>query len=225
MRPGQTVVQKAHATYAVVAACAATCASAGACTNATGGAVDLNWRLKPAAGFAELGMVDNFIDCGGSGALTVSDSGGRSVAIAGVPIAGAGGTMPTMPRIPNIRLYWQTSDVLTPPEVVRSKDFKCSTENGVTNFEVPPGDALLYVAPICEDEAGQFEAGACTYTAPAPVVRTMVAGQTVELGALEIILNVGTGTAPYNSCSGNLNATPPIPPKQTTCICSRTACP
>jgi hypothetical protein len=194
MRLGQTV--------AMMWSCAV------GCTSANGGAVDLSWRLKPAAGFSEPSALgDSFVDCDNQGTLT--DSMGNS-------IQGVG-------KLTAIRLYWQVADQLGPADasLVRYEDFECSTENGVTNFEIPPGSALLYVAPLCagSGSAGSnVEANSCAYTAPAPVERTMVAGQTVELGALEIVLDVGTGSAGLNSCMSIGSALP----KEKTCICMPT---
>jgi hypothetical protein len=179
------------------------------CKSVNGGAVDLSWRLKPQAGFSESSQIsDSFVDCNQQGKL--SDSMGN-------PILGTG-----VVQLTAIRLYWQVGDLSgqldasTPYE-----DFQCSTENGVTSFEIPPGNALLYVAPVCDSGSGSAEADSCTYTAPAPVERTMVAGQTVQLGALEIVLDVGTGSAGRNSCMSIDGA----PPKQTTCICTMKGCP
>jgi hypothetical protein len=181
MRLGQTV--------AMMWSCAV------GCTSASGGAVDLSWRLKPAPGFSEESMVGNtFVDCDNNGNLT--DSMGNS-------IKGVG-------QLTAIRLYWQVGDQLGPPDEMDTQDFPCSTENGVTKFEIPVGNALLYVAPLCGSGSSMTEASSCAYTAPAAVERTMVAGQTVELGALEIVVDVGTGSAGFNSCMSQ---------KETTCIC------
>jgi hypothetical protein len=66
--------------------------------------------------------------------------------------------------------------------------FDCGAGHGVTRFEVPPGDALLSVSPVCA--AGPADTS--TYTAPAPEQRAVTVGNTVSLGAVELILEVAS---------------------------------
>jgi len=68
--------------------------------------------------------------------------------------------------------------------------FDCNAGQGVTRFVLPPGEALLSVSPVCA--AGPADTS--TYTAPAPVQRTVTVGNTVSLGAVELILQVSSCT-------------------------------
>jgi hypothetical protein len=64
--------------------------------------------------------------------------------------------------------------------------FDCDAGHGVTRFEVPPGQALLTVSPVC----ASGPADPSTYIAPAPEQRTVTVGNTVSLGAVELVLTV-----------------------------------
>jgi hypothetical protein len=69
---------------------------------------------------------------------------------------------------------------------VGSDTWPCNNNDerhGVTEFEVPEGDASLAVFPKCSD--GQ-RAAAATYRAPAPIRRGVKRGEIVTLGALVI---------------------------------------
>lgn len=140
------------------------CLSVHACTSVDGGAVELSWKLRAASGAS-----DNFVQCNPNGELL--DSSGQ-------PFPGADGL------ITHIRLHWQASKD-------GFAEFNCSSSHGVTTFVVPPGEALLWVRPVC---AGGFEPDSSTgmpaYVAPAPEQRTVIAGDTVSLGAIELVLQV-----------------------------------
>jgi len=84
-----------------------------------------------------------------------------------------------------IRISWQIED---PAEDTGHSDFTCSHGQGVTGFELPPGEALLSVVPLCG--AADAEANPLSYIAPAPEERTVIAGNTITLGAIELILVV-----------------------------------
>lgn len=73
--------------------------------------------------------------------------------------------------------------------------FDCNDGHGVTRFDVPPGQALLSVSPVCA--FGPAEPS--TYTAPAPEQRTVTVGNTVSLGAVELVLRV-TDCTPATPC-------------------------
>lgn len=90
--------------------------------------------------------------------------------------SGQPGTNP----VTRIRLDWEVRNQSG------SKTWPCRDNNGVTGFDLPEGPALLWVTPVCE--AGV--ASAATYTAPAPQQRNVILGDTVSLGAIEIILQV-----------------------------------
>jgi hypothetical protein len=128
------------------------------CTDVKGGAVELSWKLRAAAGAADV-----FVACTPEGVLT--DSSGRVLEDG---------------HLTDIRLEWQGSET-------GFLDFNCSTSHGVTTFIVPPGDTLLAVRPICE---GGFEPDPSTFVAPASVQRSVIAGDTVSLGAVEIVVQV-----------------------------------
>src|SRR5689334_12951978 len=91
--------------------------------------------------------------------------------------SGKSGTGP----VRRIRLDWEVDGV---------RDFKswlCSDNHGVTGFDLPaPGEALLWVTPECEDGP----ALPATYIAPAPERRRVILGDTVSLGAVELVVAV-----------------------------------
>lgn len=64
--------------------------------------------------------------------------------------------------------------------------WRCDDNHGVTGFDLPEGDALLSITPECA-EGG---ANPATYTAPAPEQRQVILGDTVSLGAVELVLQV-----------------------------------
>ena len=81
-----------------------------------------------------------------------------------------------------IRLDWQVGSDSA------FEVFDCDAGHGITRFEVPAGDALLTVSPVC----ASGPADTSTYTAPAPEQRTVTVGNTVSLGAVELILTVSS---------------------------------
>jgi hypothetical protein len=52
--------------------------------------------------------------------------------------------------------------------------------------DLAPGNALLSVSPVC----AVGSADPTTYTAPAPLVREVIAGDAIDLGAVELVLQV-----------------------------------
>lgn len=81
-----------------------------------------------------------------------------------------------------IRLDWEVNGV---------QDFRqwsCDDDHGVTGFELPEGRALLRVSPVCANK----EASSETYIAPAPEQRMVIAGDTVSLGGVELLLEVSS---------------------------------
>jgi hypothetical protein len=121
------------------------------CTDVTGGAVELSWRLRPTSG---AGTTQPFIDCN-----------------SGFPLTGT---------VTGIRLDWDVAGTAS------FAVFPCNAGHGVTRFEVPTGDALLSVSPVCAGGPAALD----TYTAPAPEQRTVTVGNTVSLGAVELVLQV-----------------------------------
>jgi hypothetical protein len=130
------------------------------CTDVKGGAVELSWKLRAAAGAADV-----FVACSPTGVLTDS-----------------AGTILEDGHLTKIRLEWQAT-------ATGSLDFDCAASHGVTTFIVPPGDTLLAVRPVCEGGVEPDPASG-TFVAPAPEQRTVIAGDTVSLGAVEIVVQV-----------------------------------
>jgi hypothetical protein len=104
--------------------------------------------------------------------------------------SGYSGTGP----VTRIRLHWQMQDG-TGREGAAS--WRCDDNAGVTGFDLPAGNALLWVTPDCADGP----ADPATYIAPAPQLRTVILGDTVSLGAVELVLQVASCGAQPCICS------------------------
>jgi hypothetical protein len=79
-------------------------------------------------------------------------------------------------HVVDMRLMWDVGGVM-------GSDFwPCEDNRAVTGFELPPGEATLWVVPECA--TGPAEADA--YEAPAPVVRTLVDGEVASLNAVVV---------------------------------------
>lgn len=89
------------------------------------------------------------------------------------------GTVPVGPVI-NMRLDWEVGDQ------AGAVQWRCNVSHGVTGFELPEGDALLTVTPLCTEGP----ADPASYIAPAAEQRRVIVGNTVSLGAIEIIVTV-----------------------------------
>lgn len=76
-------------------------------------------------------------------------------------------------RVARIRLWWE--DALGS---VRYDEFECRDDRGVTRFQLEPGDAALWLSPVCEDGT---EAAVTSYRAPAPIVRAITVGDVITL--------------------------------------------
>ena len=85
--------------------------------------------------------------------------------------------------VTEIQLDWEIQDG---SGRAGSQSWRCDDNHGVTGFDLPEGDALLFVTPRC---AGG-PADTAAYTAPAPEQRTVIPGDTVSLGAVELVLQV-----------------------------------
>jgi hypothetical protein len=94
--------------------------------------------------------------------------------------SGYAGTGP----VTEIRLDWQVGDVKG------DRTWACIDGHGVTRFELPAGQALLSVVPVCATGPAAQD----TYVAPAPEQRTVIVGDTVSLGAIELVLQVSDCT-------------------------------
>lgn len=67
-----------------------------------------------------------------------------------------------------------------------SAAWRCDDNHGVTGFDLPEGAALLSITPECVGGP----ANPATYIAPAPEQRQVILGDTVSLGAVELVLQV-----------------------------------
>lgn len=72
---------------------------------------------------------------------------------------------------------------------IGSRSWPCDDDHGATKFELPEGQALLRVSPLC---ANDVAAHPNTYSAPAPERRNVIAGNTVSLGGVELLLEVSS---------------------------------
>jgi hypothetical protein len=122
------------------------------CTEVSGGAVELSWKLR-----AKTGSSHTFLDCA-------------------IDLAGTG-------QVRQIRLEW------TVDGEIGFRQWSCDDDHGTTSFELPEGQALLIVRPVCENDR---VADADTYTSPAPEQRTVIAGDTVNMGGVELLLEVAS---------------------------------
>jgi hypothetical protein len=69
------------------------------------------------------------------------------------------------------------------------RSWPCDDDHGVTKFELPEGTALLRVSPICVNDAVAL---ASTFRAPAPEQRNVIVGNTINLGGVELLLEVSS---------------------------------
>lgn len=82
--------------------------------------------------------------------------------------------------IERIRLDWDVAGERG------EESWLCDDSHGVTRFELPPGAALLTVTPIC----ASGPALPASFIAPAAEQRTVTVGDTVSLGAVELVVQV-----------------------------------
>jgi hypothetical protein len=87
--------------------------------------------------------------------------------------------------VTQIRLHWQVDMSSDGRPDEGSKPWPCAYNNGVTGFDLPEGLADLWVTPECS----YGEAALDTYIAPARVQRYVTRGDTVSLGAVEIVVS------------------------------------
>jgi hypothetical protein len=98
-----------------------------------------------------------------------------------------------------IRLNWQVNE-RGGGATGGSQAWRCEYNHGVTGFDLPEGTADLWVTPECIDGPALPE----TYVTPATVQRSVFRGDTVSLGAVELVVSVsycrdalrGTGAPP-----------------------------
>ena len=135
------------------------------CTGATGGAVELSWKLRPASGAITDPNVPAFLECSIDGMDNKQLPGTGSVDF--------------------IELDWQVGTE------TGHQAFKCSDGHGVTGFDLPEGIANLSVRPLC---GTNDPAPANEYSAPAPELRSVIVGNTISLGGVELVVEVSDCT-------------------------------
>jgi hypothetical protein len=111
-------------------------------------------------------------------------------------------------NVAKIRLHWEVeNDQGDAGSKGGSQAWPCQYNQGVTGFDLAEGTANLWVTPECE---GGVEAAPDTYIAPAIVRRTVIRGDTVSLGAVELVVSV-------SDCAGGPKDVPGVPVQP--CIC------
>lgn len=75
-------------------------------------------------------------------------------------------------------------------DVSGSDTWPCDDSHGVTGFDLPAGTALLSVKPICGQPGNEFDALPGSYISPAAEQRRVSLGETVSLGAVELVVVV-----------------------------------
>ena len=155
------------------------------CDMGTGGAVELSWKLRPASS----GLAEKFVEC-----ESMQNGTGR---------------------VQKIRLRWTAPSGRCDPPEKCIQDWECDDSHGATGFELPTGSTELSIEPLCAPVPGMPElwaADPATYIAPATLQRDVIAGQTVSLGAVELVVSVSSCiTAPVDSRNAGTSA----------CICCK----
>lgn len=82
--------------------------------------------------------------------------------------------------VTGIRLAWKVDDQ------EGFDEWPCTDNHGATGFDLPEGNALLTITPLC----AEGPATPSTYIAPAAEQRRVIAGDTVSLGAVEFVVKV-----------------------------------
>ncbi len=87
-----------------------------------------------------------------------------------------------------IRLDWSVEVVVDGQieQQLDAEEWPCDDSHGVTGFVLPEGAALFSVSPVCEFGP----ALASTFIAPAVEQRRVFVGDTVNLGAVELVVQV-----------------------------------
>jgi hypothetical protein len=117
---------------------------------------------------------------------------------------------PLTGEVRNIFLHWRVNGE------EGATSWRCEFNHGVTGFELAEGTAQLWVTPACVSG----DAATDTYIAPAIVERTVVRGETVSLGAVELVVAVSNcadpsvtgsqpGLRPCICCAGEVCTPPP----------------
>jgi hypothetical protein len=151
------------------------CLCAYGCDTVDGGAVELSWKQRPVS--SELS--DKFVRCDFKRDYRCGrddDGDGFEDVVSVGPIS-------------KMRLEWSvtTSDNQL---VTGTDEWPCDDSHGVTGFDLPPGTALLSVKPICGKAPAEYLALPGSYIAPAAEQRRVTLGDTVSLGAVELVVEV-----------------------------------
>lgn len=91
-------------------------------------------------------------------------------------------------RVTEVRLDW-TVNVVVDGQIepqVASEQWPCGDSHGVTGFVLPEGSALFSIVPLCETGP----ADPASFVAPAVEERPVIVGDTVSLGAVQLIVQV-----------------------------------
>lgn len=143
-------------TWTTRVAIATLCLAVHGCDTVDGGAVELSWKLRPAAS----SLPDKFVDCTSAQ-------------------PGTGG-------VKQIRLHWEVDNSDGDGNITQgSQAWLCEFNHGVTGFDLAQGTAKLWVTPECENGPAAPE----TYITPAIIQRSVGRGNTVSLGAVELVVS------------------------------------
>lgn len=88
--------------------------------------------------------------------------------------------LPGTGKVRRIKLDWSVG---SDSDTVQ---FDCEAHTGATGFDLPAGTALIAISPVCDNGAPEPS----TFTAPAALQRTVVVGDTISLGAVELLLQI-----------------------------------
>jgi hypothetical protein len=153
-------------------AIATLCLAVHGCSVGSGGAVELSWALRPASS----NSTSKFTDC------IEQDT--------------------AAPRwnISRVRLHWQDGDTTC------SHAWNCNDSHGATGFEIAAGTADLWLTLECGVDphpalcADDQPASPDSYIAPAIVQRDVIRGETVTLGAVQLVVSIDTCPSPPCVC-------------------------
>ncbi|HWO24983.1 MAG TPA: hypothetical protein VNO30_39860 [Kofleriaceae bacterium] len=101
--------------------------------------------------------------------------------------------------VDRMRLDWEVRGVTR--VWTGAASWRCTANHGVTGFELPAGEALLTVTPLC---AGGGQAEPSSYIAPAAEQRSVIVGDTISLGAVEIVVVVSECSATRRCICGEI---------------------
>jgi hypothetical protein len=74
--------------------------------------------------------------------------------------------------------------------------WECTQNHGVTGFDLDEGDTLLTITPVCADGP----AAQASYVPATPIERSVVTGNIVNLGAVELVLQVSSCDPTTHPC-------------------------